>query len=214
MYFGFDEPWLAVLAKERLHPGCVVYDIGAHIGYTALIFSRYVGVNGKVFAFELLPSTAKLLSRSIQLNHKSNISVHTVGLSNENGCVDITAGTTMMASLAWSEKQSGAPMERCSIARLDDYRKMHDLPAPDFIKVDIEGAEYDFLIGAEATIRTTMPILVVEFHSKDLLAKGFHYLSQMKYELHRRGKPKLSSKDLHRLSAFHESVLCLPPTTT
>ena len=58
MYFGFNEPWLAKLAQQYLRPGDVVYDIGAHVGYTCVLFAQCVGDAGVVHAFEILPSVA------------------------------------------------------------------------------------------------------------------------------------------------------------
>jgi hypothetical protein len=55
MYFGVDEQWVALLAREYVKPGDVVYDVGAHVGYTTLLFAAHAG---HVHAFELVPSVA------------------------------------------------------------------------------------------------------------------------------------------------------------
>ena len=67
MYFGIDEPWIAELAQTKINPGDVVYDLGAHIGYTCLLFAQRVGKTGFVHAFEILPSVAEgFLKKTIQ----------------------------------------------------------------------------------------------------------------------------------------------------
>lgn len=43
---------------------------------------------------------------------------------------------------------------------ISDYR----LPTPDFIKIDVEGAELEVLRGAEATLTGAKPDLFVELH--------------------------------------------------
>src|ERR1700690_1748790 len=58
MYFGIAEPWIATLVQKYVKSGDIVYDIGAHVGYTSLLFRRCVGAAGYVHAFEIVPSVA------------------------------------------------------------------------------------------------------------------------------------------------------------
>ena len=58
-WLGTYEPQLVSGFHQFCKSGKVVYDVGANIGYTALAFSRLLGPDGKVFAFEPLPDNAK-----------------------------------------------------------------------------------------------------------------------------------------------------------
>jgi len=53
MYFGVDEPYVAELAQHHVRPGDIVYDIGAHIGYTTLLFADRVGLSSSEQTLQL-----------------------------------------------------------------------------------------------------------------------------------------------------------------
>lgn len=209
MYFGVGEPWVSTLAAQYLSEGDVVYDIGAHIGYTTLGFSRRVGPIGRVFAFELLPSTSRMLSKTVALNARPNITVYNVGLSNCTGTVDLAAGETMMASLTTHATEDARGGERCPVVRLDDFRLTQGIPPPRFIKIDVEGAEFECLQGAERTLLTFRPVLVVEIHSGELLARCAEYLADFGYRLLLKSGRLIDVRAIDPRTSFYQSVLCL-----
>ena len=57
--------WFAANVKQ----GDTWLDIGAHYGYTAIALSRLVGLQGRVFAFEPMLSTAGYLAQTRSLNN-------------------------------------------------------------------------------------------------------------------------------------------------
>ncbi len=209
MWVGIDEPWVASLAERWIREGAVVYDIGAHIGYTALLFARRVGQSGAVHAFELLPSVAeKYLRTSVTANHLSQVRIHVTGVSDAPATLDLPVGDTLMSSLDPSRAQGGR-LERCNVTTLDAWRRDHGLPLPSFIKMDIEGAEVAALRGAVETLASSRPILVVEFHSLELLKQGLELLTPLGYTFSTQHGP-LKRDDLFKMTFFHESVLCQP----
>jgi FkbM family methyltransferase len=197
MYFGVDERWVASLAREHVAPGDVVYDIGAHVGYTTLLFAPQAG---HVHAFELVPSVAdEFLARTVAANALTNVTIHRVGLSDEDRVVELPVSQTMMASL--DRIRQGVRIERCHLVPLDSYAVEQHLPPPSLIKIDVEGAEVHCLRGARELIRRHRPVLVVEFHSRDLLTQGVTLLESLGYRISRRQKAALT---------FPESMLCVP----
>ena len=62
---------------------------------------------------------------------------------------------------------------------LDEYLSINDLDKPNFIKVDIEGSEIDFLYGAINTITKWNPDLMIEFHGLSLLESGYKILNDI-----------------------------------
>ena len=86
-------------------------------------------------------------------------------------------------SAANGRKQYGMPalIERVSVARLDHLMESHQLPAPDVIKVDIEGAEALMLQGARDTLNRYSPDLLVELHGASTACQVFQFLTELGY---------------------------------
>ncbi len=214
MWFGIDEPWLARSALEHIQPGDVVYDIGAHVGYTCLLYAQRVGDEGAVHAFEILPYVEKeFLQRTIGANRFSNIASHAVGLSDRDETLSLPIGETLMTSQHTAARE-GQRMETCRVVPLDEYVSKKGLSLPSYLKIDIEGAEINCLTGAERIIRESTPLMMIEFHSIDLLRSGHSLLSQWGYRLVTERGATIDRTMMRELKWFHESVLCLPPSTS
>jgi len=209
MFFGVDEPWIAQLIQEYVRQGDVIYDIGAHIGYTCLLFAQRLKGSGSVLAFEILSSTATFLRKTIEANDFTNITIHNVGLSATDGTLDLPVGDTLMTSI-YSARVKGLKFESCKLVSLDGYVLREGLPSPSLIKIDIEGAEVACLIGGKELIGKVFPRMIIEFHNLDLLKQGFSLLDQLGYRMHLRTGDIVSQKMLARMNQFLESVLCLP----
>ncbi len=207
MYLGIDEPFICKAAKY-INEDDTVYDIGAHIGYTSLLFAQTLKGSGEVHAFEILPSTANnFLKKTINANEFDNIFLHNVGLGKEFSAMELTVGSTLMTSTCYKVK--GENKEHCKVYSLDEYVNKTKMQEPSFIKVDIERAEIDFIKGAESIIKNCRPKMVIEFHSLDLLIEGYQMLSKLGYALEMENG-KITSSYLRTLKHFHQSVICLP----
>jgi FkbM family methyltransferase len=209
MYFGIDEPQIAKLAKAYIVEGDIVYDIGAHIGYTALLFRQRVGSTSSVHAFEILPSTAEMLRKTVQSNGFDNIIIHNVGLGADSQILELPILVSEMTSIFSRSHESHRKM-LCRIEPLDLYVKENNLPDPHFIKIDVEGAENYVLRGAYEIINRCRPVMVVEFHNIDLLREGYLLLCSWGYRLVTCKGVTIDSEYLEKLNKFHQSVLCIP----
>ncbi len=209
MWFGIDEPWIARLCKTHLRQNSVVYDVGAHIGYTTVLFAHYLNGTGAVHAFEILPSTAKLLQNTVEANQFQNVVIHAVGLGAEEATQQLTIGSTAMTSIR-SAKREGQSTERCRVEILDVYRRKLGLPRPALMKVDIEGAEIQFLHGSLELIDECKPKMLIEFHSKDLLLQGYTLLTSLGYKLYNE-HGELTGDSIEEISGYYnDNILCLP----
>ena len=65
------------------------------------------------------------------------------------------------------------------------------------------------LAGAVETLKATRPLLIVEFHSVNLLRRGLAFLARLGYRFETARGP-LTQTDAEALTTFHESVLCRP----
>ncbi len=213
MYLGVDEKDLARTATRLIRKNDCVYDVGAHIGYTSILFGKLVGTGGSVQAFELMPSTAEVLRKSLLLNNLKQCRVHVVGLGISGGKITLARGLTYMGSLYGSTQSPvGTNDEECAVVRLDDYCVVDQLPPPHFIKMDIECAEIDALHGARQTLLDTTPMLFVEFHSLSLLKDGLDLLGELGYTLQLLTGSVLTREYVGGLTFFHQTVLCYKPS--
>ena len=211
MYLGIDEPWIAELAKNHVMRGDVVYDIGAHIGYTCLLFSQRLAGTGEVHAFEIMPSTAKkYLQKTIEVNDLKNIFIHNVGLGLNSYTLELSIEPTLVTSIYPNAYRKIKKKEICQIDSLDHYVEKNKLPFPAFIKMDIEGAEVDCLKGGLNLIKKYKPKIVIEFHSADLLKQGYQLLSSLQYDLITKKGTVVTTQYLKDLKKFHQNILCLP----
>lgn len=184
MYLGLHDPQLVRAAARLLRPGDVVYDLGANVGYFTVLFARLVGPSGSVEAFELVPSTAGALARTIELNELAHVRVHALGVADREAELRLPVGAALSSS-AEQQIAAGDPraLEPCRVVPLDAYRERHSLPPPTLLKLDVEGSEVRALRGAEGTLSRHRPLLLVEFHNMALGLEGHAWLATQGYGL-------------------------------
>ena len=153
----------------------VVIDVGAHIGPYTLIASRCVGSNGKVVAIEADPENFNILNRNIQLNKFTNvIALNYAAYSKEDKIKlylltkgeesSYTKYNTVMTDRANSEKK----FVEVKANTLDYLVQSSGIKHEDvnWIKIDVEGAEYDVLKGAKNILSKSSNIsLLIEIHN-------------------------------------------------
>lgn len=139
--------------RSVVRPGMVALDVGANVGAYSLLLGQWVGPAGKVFAFEPAPKPFNGLVRHVRLNHLERI-IHpvpsAVGAARSTAPLLLasTAGESRLAtSVEGQDRTIDVP-----VTSLDAFCAAEQI-APDFIKVDVEGAELDVLRGARETIR-------------------------------------------------------------
>lgn len=149
---GVYEPVETELLKKLVKPGDTVLDIGANIGYYTLILAGLVGDGGKVYAFEPDPTNYDLLRRNVELNGYKNIVLVQKATSNQNGslrlylCADNKAMHRVYASQYCEDD-----FVEIEAVKLDDYFAGRDEQI-DFVKIDIEGAEYAAIEGMRSLL--------------------------------------------------------------
>jgi FkbM family methyltransferase len=163
-FLGIWEAWETKVIEAGLKPGSVFFDIGANIGYFSLIAGKEVGCTGEVHAFEPSPEEFVRLTNNVQLNGFDMVRLNHFALSDRPGKVFITqtrgAGSTRITE---NLSESGEEREIDAVP-LDAYVEDVKLTRLDLIKVDIEGAEYKFLLGARNTIERFRPIIMIELN--------------------------------------------------
>jgi len=146
-----------VSALEKIiRPGMVAYDVGANAGYYTLALSRLVGKAGRVYSFEPDARNAHLLRRHVELNQLQNVVFVQAAVSEGIGLVPFTG---------WELVDSSSYIVP-SIS-LDSFIAEGN-PIPDFIKMDIEGAEAAALRGATNLLSKRQTTWIVATHTDEL----------------------------------------------
>lgn len=145
---GTWEPFETELFEQTLRPGMVVFCLGAHVGYYALLAARRVGAGGRVYAFEPGPDSFRLLAKNVEANGYRNVVPVPKAVSNVSG-----RGTLYLNPRNTGDHQLYPGTEPraavdVDVVRLDDW--LHGAePVADIIQMDIQGAEMLALEGME-----------------------------------------------------------------
>lgn len=170
---GIKDPNVVKFAEARIGNGSVVFDIGAHVGEWALLFSELAGSSGRVVAFEPDPVARAALEKNLEMNRITNVSVEEQCVSDKTGRVLLGAerfGSGLSSIVRPSRLGRRYNEIEVESITLDDYCEAHGI-LPDWIKIDAEGAETLIIRGMQRLIETRHPPVILEFHS-DALTHG------------------------------------------
>jgi FkbM family methyltransferase len=151
----------------------IVVDIGAHIGHYTIIASKRVGANGKVVAIEASPSNFKILNRNIRLNQLTNIiSLNHVVYSKETKIKlylpGEESGNTIYNTVISDRARNEDKFVEVNANTLDYLLQSKGIKQEDvnWIKIDVEGAEFEVLKGATNVLSKSKDIaLLIEIHN-------------------------------------------------
>lgn len=167
LLFGERELEHKIMLERFLKPGMNVLDIGANIGYYALMELGLIGPSGRLVAVEPSPSNVELLRRNLALNNHSDIEVHQVAISDQSGfkpfflsemsnlntfhdngtgLLHLSGKTVDVRTATVPEIMSGRPL--------------------DLIRMDVEGHEVEVINGLLPAIERgeTSPTIIFETH--------------------------------------------------
>jgi FkbM family methyltransferase len=172
-----------------IDPGSVVFEIGGHIGYVSVFFARLVGQAGSVHVFEPGPNNLPYLYENTRKH--LNIAVHSVGAGRSPGVLPLyVEGLTgqnnsfvpEFAGLHDNEAAANVKARRSvvntQIVTVDDVVNQTAC-VPGFVKVDVEGLEFEVIEGMERLVNERQPRLMVEvqLHHVDI----FDFLASRNY---------------------------------
>jgi FkbM family methyltransferase len=147
------------LAASLVLAGDVVYDIGANVGFFTLLFSRLAGERGSVASFEPVPRNLEFLRLHLSLNHGSNVTIVEKAVGDHAGNARFRLG----ANSAQGGLDASGELE-VALTTVDHEVFELGRPAPNLLKLDVEGAEPRVLAGACRTMATRGPVLWIETH--------------------------------------------------
>ncbi len=163
-WLGTHEEAVQAWVARHVRAGDVVYDIGAHIGFFALLFSRLAGPTGHVCAFEPLPENFSRLAANVEVNRTNSVEIHRLALSDYEGSATFAVAASSLMGHLSGETTVSADAIQVQTRTVDGFVAGGG-KIPDLLKVDVEGAEADVIRGAAATIASRPPRMLVEIHS-------------------------------------------------
>ena len=181
---GDHEPWVQNLLKSELRPNDCFYDVGAHSGFFCLIAARSMGPSGAIVALEPDPQNASILKANIARNNLAQITVLEAAVWSSTGHVEFQQDSEASNRTQGRVSNIGdSASHRIAVPaiRLDDLVFGEGRRAPDLIKMDIEGAEWEALQGARRLLSEVKPKLLCEIHNPAQMAQIRAYLQQFRY---------------------------------
>ena len=179
---------LTVLKKIlKLNPLSIIIDGGANIGSYSLLINQ-LGQISRVYSFEPVKSTFEKLKKNVAL-YKNIIPIEK-GLYKENCTKEINIFVSDTHSSLYDIQ--GLPYESSGKQSIelvsgDDFMKQNNISEIDFLKIDIEGAEFDAILGFEKNI-TNGTIKAIQFEygyinisTKKLLVDYYNYFESKGY---------------------------------
>jgi FkbM family methyltransferase len=169
MWIGTWELEFAEALQHNVKAGWVCYDIGAYKGYYAGVMALKGA--SQVYIFEPMPANAAMINELISLNKNLPLHIKQMAVSDTVGKASFKLmPEETMGKLNSSSFQEGEiEMEQLTVdcITLDELIK-NGTPEPDFIKIDVEGAEEFVLKGAIDLLKRKKPFLMIEVHSPEI----------------------------------------------
>jgi FkbM family methyltransferase len=152
-YFGIWEPEVTNLIRHRLRQGGTFVDIGANIGYDALLAASCVGSVGRVIAIEASLQICSKLKANVERNPFRTIEIHNVAISDFEKTLTLFAGPAINIGMTTTQAERG--FERVGEVNALPLEKLLDadtLKSIQLIKIDVEGGESAILSHFIATL--------------------------------------------------------------
>lgn len=156
MLDGYWEMWVTEAMASLLRPGMVALDAGANVGYYTLLMAELVGPAGRVHALEPNPRLAEHLYWSIRMNARTEVTLHARPLGAASGrpvILHVPAGLPQNGHVV-----PGSGSGSMRTITVDEI--VGDGPL-DFIKIDVEGAEWAVWQGMAGVLARRRPLVVV-----------------------------------------------------
>jgi FkbM family methyltransferase len=156
-----------ILARFAPKEGNTVIDIGAHIGRYTITSSKQVGDSGKVVAIEADPDNFQLLKRNVTLNNLTNVLPLNYAVFSTRTRMKLyeQSASAKYNSVMLSRTRQTEKYAEVDADTLDNLLELNGINQVNWIKIDVEGAEFEVLKGATKTLSNENISLLIEIHN-------------------------------------------------
>jgi FkbM family methyltransferase len=171
--------------------GDIVVDIGAHMGRYTIISSKRVGANGKVVAIEADPSNFEMLNSNIKLNQLTNVTTLNYAVYSKETKIklylpDEESGYTIYNTIMSNRARTEDKFVEVNANTLDHLLQLKGIRQEEvnWIKIDVEGAEFEVLKGASNVLSKSKDIaLLIEVHGLDNHRPILEFVSSYNFKI-------------------------------
>jgi FkbM family methyltransferase len=178
LYTGLEyEPDETTFLQRSLKPGMTTIDVGANVGFMALLAAKAVGPTGTVIAIEPDPGNADLLAANVERNGYRNVRIQRCAVGSETGTAQLFRSAWNMGNHRLNPGEGGQAIAHEAISvpvrTVDDLVAENGLSRVDVIKMDVEGYEPGVLGGMMSTLARFKPVILTEFWPYGMRDAGF-----------------------------------------
>jgi FkbM family methyltransferase len=196
----------------------VVIDAGAHRGYYTLLASSILGNEGKVISFEPSPRERRWLGLHVKINGRKNVVIEKSALGSKEGAAEFYLSLGHQTGCSSLRPPKGVKYNlpvKVPVVSLDQYSSVSGIPRIDFMKIDVEGAERDVILGGRNRLTRDRPIVLCEL--SDLRTLRWNYrpvetvklLEKLDYHCYLI-QPDGSLADHREKAVYEDNVLAIP----
>jgi FkbM family methyltransferase len=194
--YGVREPYTTKLMSTIIKDDDIIIDIGANIGYYALLESK-LAPNGSVYAIEPVRDNFDYLKTNVDVNRCTNIELFNCALSNKRGTgVIFIPERRNCASLLEPSREGMIRKENVQLETLDSFVDERVKRCPALVRMDVEGYEAQIIKGALRVLKKSKPLTIVAELHPSLMSESAY--DDMLGTLETQG---------FKASSFHDPVL-------
>lgn len=165
--FSLVERVVRAIYESILVPGDQVIDGGANRGMHTLPLAEKVGAAGRVVAVEAFPALAEAMVRFVQAHDLANVTVINKALGAEDGLTSFTLAPRVDALSGIRRRpdlvNEAVEVIQIAMTRLDTIIAERNLDKLRFVKLDLEGGEFDALRGSPRLLQmASAPLMILE----------------------------------------------------
>jgi FkbM family methyltransferase len=220
----YDHPEIKLIS-QWLDPGMTTYDCGAFIGYYTAILASLVGTTGRVITLEPDPVNHARVQKQINLNNWHQVSLLNLALGPGHSIVKFAANTGATSHIMGTyrgydgrvivedDQNIESSTIEISCVNLDELVFEMGYPKPDFVKIDVEGAEHYVLSSSHRTGMEIRPIILLELHNPEGEKAAERWLATYEYiaiDVHS-GNRVSTAEEFHKAGNYEQCTLFMLP---